>query len=58
MAETSMNGASADEIMAMAREVNETRLAIIVGKTRCRDRVMEILDKDQWQKLLALIVTR
>ncbi len=47
MAEASMAGASADEIMAMAEEVLKTRLDIIAGKTRCRDRMLEILNQDQ-----------
>jgi hypothetical protein len=55
MAEASMAGTGADEIMSMAKEVEQTRLDIIAGKTQCRDRMMEILDKDQWQKLTAMV---
>jgi hypothetical protein len=55
MAEASMAGASADEIMGMAKEVSNTRLEIIAGKTRCRDRMLEILSDDQWDKLTAMV---
>ncbi|MET0028340.1 MAG: hypothetical protein ABW101_11950 [Candidatus Thiodiazotropha sp.] len=55
MADASMAGTSADEIMAMAKKVEQTRLDIIAGKTRCRDRMLEILDKDQWEKLTAMV---
>jgi hypothetical protein len=55
MAEASMAGVSAEEIMAMAEELGKTRLEIIAGKTRCRDRMLEILDDDQWSKLTAMV---
>jgi hypothetical protein len=55
MVDASMNGDSADEIMAMAKEVSKTRLDIIAGKTRCRDRMLEILNKDQWKQLTDMV---
>jgi 4-hydroxyphenylpyruvate dioxygenase-like putative hemolysin len=55
MAEASMAGANAEEIMAMAKEVQKTRLEIVAGKTRCRDRMLEILDDEQWSKLTAMV---
>ena len=55
MAEASMAGVSADEIIAMAEKVHKTRLEIIVGKTRCRDRMLKILDDEQWTKLTAMV---
>lgn len=55
MAEASMAGVSAEEIMGMAEELGKTRLEIIAGKTRCRDRMLEILDDDQWNKLTAMV---
>lgn len=58
MAEASMAGVSAEEIMAMADELGKTRLEIIAGKTRCRDRMLEILNDEQWGKLTALVKSR
>jgi hypothetical protein len=55
MAEASMAGTSAEEIMAMAESAQKTRLEIIAGKTRCRDRMLEILDDQQWSKLTAMV---
>ena len=55
MAEASLSGVSADEIMAMAEKVHKARLEIIAGKTRCRDRMMKILNDDQWIKLTAMV---
>lgn len=55
MAEASMSGVSADEIMAMAEKVHKTRMDIISGKTRCRDRMLKILDDEQWIKLTAMV---
>lgn len=55
MAEASMAGVSADEIMGMAEELGKTRLEIIAGKTRCRDRMLEILNDEQWVKLTSMV---
>jgi hypothetical protein len=55
MVEASMSGDGADEIMNMAKEVSKTRLDIIAGKTRCRDRMLEILNEDQWKQLTAMV---
>lgn len=53
--QASMNGTDAKEIMAMGEKLNATRLSIIEGKTRCRDRMLEILTDAQWKNLTALI---
>jgi hypothetical protein len=58
MAEASMDGVSAEEIIAMAEELGKTRLEIIAGKTRCRDRMLEILNDEQWGKLTAMIKSK
>ena len=58
MAQASMDGVSADEIKSMAEAVHKTRMEIVTGKTRCRDRMMEILDDAQWGKLTALVAAK
>jgi hypothetical protein len=58
MVQASIDGINADEIKAMAEAVHKTRLEIIVGKTRCRDRMMEILDEAQWEQLAALVALK
>ncbi|MCG7915220.1 MAG: hypothetical protein JAY71_15250 [Candidatus Thiodiazotropha weberae] len=58
MAQASLDGVSADEISSMAEAVHKTRMQIIVGKTRCRDRMMEILDDAQWDKLTAMVAAK
>jgi hypothetical protein len=58
MAQASMDGVSADEIKTMAEALHKTRMEIIVGKTLCRDRMMEILDKAQWEQLSALVAVK
>lgn len=58
LAEASMSGVSAEEILAMAEKVHKTRLDIIAGKTRCRDRMLKILDDEQWTKLVAMVSTK
>lgn len=55
MVEASMNGHSADEIMTMAKEVSKTRLDIIAGITRCRERMLVILNEDQCMQLTAIV---
>ena len=55
MKEASMTGVAAEKIMEMAKEVHKTRLDIIAGKTSCRDRMMQILNKEQWTKLTGMV---
>ncbi|MCG8056332.1 MAG: hypothetical protein JAY94_11655 [Candidatus Thiodiazotropha endolucinida] len=58
MAQASLDGVSADEINSMAEAVSKTRLMIIAGKTRCRDRMMEILDDAQWSQVTAMVAAK
>jgi len=58
MKQASLTGTSAEGILAMAKEVHKTRLEIIAGKTRCRDRMMQILDDKQWEKLTGMIAAK
>ncbi|MCG7981307.1 MAG: Spy/CpxP family protein refolding chaperone [Candidatus Thiodiazotropha lotti] len=58
MAQASLDGVSADEINSMAEAVHNTRMQIIVGKTRCRDRMMEILDDAQWGQVTAMLANK
>lgn len=49
MAQASLDGVSADEINSMAEAVS---------KTRCRDRMMEILDDAQWSQVTAMVAAK
>ena len=39
----------------MVKRVNEIRYKIVEGKTRCRDRMMSILNKEQWKELTSMV---
>ncbi|MCG7920684.1 MAG: hypothetical protein N0C81_02830 [Candidatus Thiodiazotropha lotti] len=58
LAQASLDGVSADEINSMAEAVQKTRLQIVAGKTRCRDRMMEILDDAQWSQLTTMVAAK
>ena len=53
--QASLNGTSAKDILAMVKRVNEIRYKIVEGKTRCRDRMMSILNKEQWKELTSMV---
>ncbi len=47
----SIDGISHKEITAMADELMDTRKKIILGKTTCRDYMMNVLTDSQWKQL-------
>ncbi|MCW8928810.1 MAG: hypothetical protein OQL19_01075 [Gammaproteobacteria bacterium] len=51
----SMDGVSQSEISIMTKKLMDTRAKIIAGKTICRDYMMDVLSKEQWQQLVAII---
>ncbi len=51
----SMKGTSSTEIASMADQLMETRKKIIVGKTTCRDYMMDVLSPEQWKQLTDII---
>ncbi len=58
MKQASLAGADAQSILNTAKEVHETRIKIIEGKTRCRDHIKSILSDDQWKKLTLMIINK
>jgi hypothetical protein len=58
MKQASLANANAQEILKIAKEVHETRMNIIEGKTRCRDHIKAILNDDQWEKLTLMIINK
>ncbi len=51
----SMDGTASSEMASMADQLMETRKKIIIGKTTCRDYMMEVLSPEQWKKLTDII---
>ena len=51
----SMDGVSSTKIVSMADQLMDTRKKIIVGKTTCRDYMMDVLSPEQWKQLTDII---
>ncbi|MCP3848736.1 MAG: hypothetical protein GY694_00655 [Gammaproteobacteria bacterium] len=51
----SIDGISQKEITAMADELMDTRKKIILGKTTCRDYMMNVLTDSQWKQLAGIV---
>jgi len=58
MKQASMAGVSTDEIITMAKQLSETRVQIVSGKTHCRDHIKSVLNEAQWQQLTAMIAAK